>query len=192
MAASLPDGRKGQALALALTGLAAAVAWFGVVAPALDWYADRDASLRRALAMRHRMAALVETLPALRAAAEDAAETGVQPGALLAGATDPLAAAALQQKLDELAAAAGVRIGSEEILPARADGDFRAIAVRVTLTAPWRAFVGLLVAIAKSDVPMATDELQVRGPPGSTRDPDLPVDATFTATAYRAAKADGR
>ncbi len=130
---------------------------------------------------------LVDTLPAMRRQAASAADTGRQPGTLLAGATDALAAAKLQQTLDELAAAAGVRIGSQEILPVQADGEFRAIAVRVTLNAPWRAVVALLQAMAKADVPMMADEMQLRGPPTNTHDPNLPVDASFTVTAYRAA-----
>ncbi len=192
MAVSLPQGPKGQALALGLSVLIALTVWLGAVAPALDWYAGRDETLRRERALLHRMAILTDTLPALREVAANASESERQPSGLLAGASDSLAAAALQQKLDELASAAGVRIGSEEILPAQADGEFRAIAVRATLTAPWRAVVRLLEAMAKSDVPMAADELQLRGPPGNSKDPELPIDATFTVTAYRAAKVEAR
>jgi hypothetical protein len=192
MAIALPSGPKGRSLALGLTILVALVAWLGVLAPMLDWYADRAETLHRHHAVLRRMTALVETLPVLRATAAEAAENGRQPGVLLAGTTDPLAAAALQRKLDELAGASGVRIGSEEILPPQAAGDFRAIAVRVTLTAPWRAFVALLEAMARADVPMMADELQLRGPPANAKVPELPVDARFTVTAYRAAGAEAR
>jgi general secretion pathway protein M len=192
MAVTLPSGPKGRFLALGITIVVLAAAWLGVVAPALDWYADREEVLGRQRALAHRMSALVETLPSLRDAAAEAAENARQPGVLLAGANDSLAAAALQQKLDELASTAGVRIGSEEILPAQAAGDFRAIAVRVTLTAPWRAVVALLQAMATADVPMMADEMQLRGPPGNAKDTDLPIDASFTVTAYRAAGAEAR
>jgi general secretion pathway protein M len=187
MALALPHGPRGQLLALGITAVALAVVWLGVIAPVLDWQADRTETLRRQRAMAHRMAALVETLPALRAAAADATDRGRQPGKLLDGATDALAAAKLQQSLDELAAASGVRIGSEEILPVQAAGDFRAIAVRLTLTAPWPSVVALLEAMAKADVPMMADEMQLRGPPGTSREPGLPVSASFTVTAYRSA-----
>jgi hypothetical protein len=190
MAVVLPSGPKGQSLALGLTLLLAALVWLGAVAPALDWFADRQETLRRQRALAYRMSELVRTLPALRAAV--AAQGGQQPGALLAGGTDPLAAAALQQRLDELATASGVRIGSEEILPAQAEGDFRAIAVRVTLAAPWRSVVALLQAMAKADVPMMPDDMQLRGPPRNAADASLPIDARFTVTAYRAAAAEAR
>jgi hypothetical protein len=187
VALALPHGPRGQALALAMAMVALALAWFGIAGPVLDWQADRAETLRRQQALAHRMAMLVETLPSLREAASHATDSGRRPGALLAGTTDALAAARLQQTLDELAAASGVRIGSEEILPVQAEGEFRAIAVRVTLTAPWRSVVALLQAMAKAEVPMMADEMQLRAPPGNTHDPNLPVAASFTVTAYRAA-----
>lgn len=187
MALSLPQGRNGQILALSIAVIGAAAIWLGAVAPLLDWYGERAATLRRQQAMADRMAALVETLPALRQAAADAASMPDPAGALLPGASDALAAGQLQQRLDELAAAAGVRIASEEILPAQPSGEFRAIAVRVTLTAPWRSLVGLLLGMAKSAVPMMADEMQLHGPPGTSRDATLPVDASFTVIALRRA-----
>jgi len=66
MAMTLPDGHRGQILALGITLLVTALAWIGVISPALDWYAGRDELLRQQDDMAHRMTALVETLPALR------------------------------------------------------------------------------------------------------------------------------
>jgi general secretion pathway protein M len=192
MIAALPTGPKGQALALGLTLLAVVAIWLGVVAPLLDWQADRDETLRREVALARRMTALVETLPALRDAAAEAAGSASKPGALLAGGTDALAAATLQQKLDELATGSGVRIGSEEILPPRADGDYRAVIVRVTLTAPFRGLIALLEAMARAEVPLEADDMRLRGPPVNGRDLDLPIDASFTVSAYRAAGAEAR
>ena len=171
MRSALPHGWTGQAMALALTVFAGLAVWLGVIAPAADWFAEREDTLRRERAMAVRMAALIETLPALR---------------------DAALAAVLQQKLDELASAAGVRIGREEILPARAEDDFRAISVRVSLTAPWRAVVALFQGMATASVPMAADDMQLRGPSANLNDPALPVDAAFTVTAFRAARAEGR
>jgi general secretion pathway protein M len=192
MAFVLPSGRGGQGLAVGVTLLAVLLTWLGVIAPVMEWHTDRDETLRRQRALAHRMAALVETLPALRKVAADTAGNGPKPGTLLAGATDAVAAAALQQKLDELAATSGVRIGSEEILPAQAAGEFRAIAVRVTLTAPFQALVALLEALAQAEMPMVADEMQLRGPQNANRDSDLPVDARFTVTAYRSGGSETR
>lgn len=198
-ALALPEGPRGQALALGVTVLMAALAWFGMVAPALEWYADRTETLNRQHALARRMAALVATLPALRREAEGAGKAADDAEPLLSGASDAVAAALLQQRIDELAAAAGVRPGSEEILPAQPAGDLRAIAVRVTLNAPWKSLVGLLLALGRADIPMIAEDVQVRGLPAyaargtdaGARVADAPVDASFTVTSFRAVKGGG-
>ena len=168
--------------------------WLGAVSPAIDYYQDRAERLRQRQTLSLRMRALVETLPALKREAEEAAKPGDAdaPTALLTGNTDALAAAILQQRIDELAKTAGARIGSEEILPARKDGDVRAIGVRLTLTAPFKSMVGLLLALARSETPMVSDDIQIRGPVGQDRnlDPDIQIDASLTVTSWRSAKGD--
>jgi hypothetical protein len=190
-AAALPTGRRGQALAVGVTLLAAAAAWSGIAAPLLDEWQDRAERLRRQQALEQRMEALAATLPVLREQAAGAVAAGRQSGAMLPGSSDPLAAAALQQALDAQAAASGVRIASEEILPPQAAGAFRAIAVRVTATAPYGSLVALLLALAQAKIPMIADDIALRGPPANVRDDGLPVTANFTVTAYRPA-APGR
>jgi hypothetical protein len=178
--------------------LAAVAFWLGTVAPIIGWYGDRAEVLRRQRAIAHRMASLVETLPALRRQAATADGAAPRSGgatadasvALLTGANDPVAAASLQQRIEELAGQAGVRVGSEEILPGQAEGDLRAIAVRLTLTAPFRSFVALLLTLSRSETPMVVDELLLRGPPGKTGDDDLPVDVSMTVTSFRSVKND--
>jgi general secretion pathway protein M len=199
MALGLPTGRRGKALALAMTLLAGVAVWLGIVAPILGWYDDRAELLRRETAMARRMMSLVATLPALRLEASrvnGAAPTdGGDPdadmqAALLTGASDPLAAASLQQRVEEFASKTGVQVGSEEILPGQAEGNLRAISVRLTMTAPYQSLVALLLALARSETPMVVDELLMRGPPGKPGDGDPPVEASFTVTSYRPAKAD--
>jgi len=200
MALRLTTGVSGRALALAVTLLAAAAVWAGVVAPLRDWYQDRAETLRRQEAVARRMAALVETLPALRGEAEAVAHDGLSGGAtdsgedspLLPGESDALAAAHLQQRIDDLAAKAGVRVNTEEILPGQPSGDLHAVPVRLTMTAPYQAFVTLLLSLARSGIPMVADEILLRGRADVARNTDTPVDASLTVTSYRAAKADTR
>jgi len=182
-------------LALAMALVAAVVVWLGAIAPLWGWYDDRAELLRRQRAIAHRMASLVETLPALQrqVATVDSTSGGANydtSAVLLTGANDPVAAASLQQAIEQLATRAGVRVGSEEILPGQTEGDLRAIAVRLTLTAPFHSLVGLLLALSRSATPMVVDELLLRGPPGKPGDDDLPVDVSMTVTSYRAAKAE--
>jgi hypothetical protein len=183
-------------LALAMTLVAAVTVWLGAVAPIWGWYDDRAELLRRQRANAHRMASLVESLPALRRQAAAVDGTASQAGGtsndtsaeLLTGANDSVAAASLQQRIEELATRAGVQIGSEEILPGQAEGDLRAVAVRLTITAPYRSLVGLLLALSRSEIPMVVDELLLRGTPGKPGENDLPVDVSMTVTSYRSAK----
>jgi general secretion pathway protein M len=192
MAISLPDGRSGQALALAMTLAALAVVWIGVIAPGLDWYAQRDEQQHRQHALAQRMAALVATLPALRSEAEQAAKGTQVTATLLQGASDAVAAATLQQAIDGMAAAAGVRLTSEEILPpqsgpSQSGSDLRAIAVRVTVNAPWHSFVALLLALTQAEIPMIAEDVQLRGRLANGQKPEVPVDASFTVRSYRLA-----
>jgi general secretion pathway protein M len=198
MALALPTGPRGQMLALGMALLAAVVVWLGAIAPLRGWYDDRAELLRRQRAIAHRMASLVETLPALRRQVTTVDSAAISSGGasndtsavLLTGANDPVAAASLQQRIEELAMRAGVRVGSEEILPAQTEGDLRAIAVRLTLTAPYHSLVGLLLALSRSETPMVVDDLLLRGPSGRPGDDDLPIDVSMTVTSYRAAKAE--
>jgi general secretion pathway protein M len=137
-------------------------------------------------------------LPALRrqaatVAGDATASGGVNNGTtavLLTGSSDPVAAASLQQRIEDLATQAGVRVASEEILPAQTEGDLRAIAVRLTLTAPFRSLVAMLLALSQSETPMVVDELLLRGPPArQPGEKELPVDVSLTVTSYRSAKA---
>ncbi len=182
---ALPTGRRGQLLALAMTVFVLGCVWIGAVAPALSWFHDRAETLRRQQAVALRMESLARTLPVLRQRAASAVSDDRRNGGVLPGSSDALAAAALQQRLDEMAGAAGVRIGSQEILPSAAAGEFRTVAVRITTHAPWNAVVALLLGMAQSETPMVVDELSLRGPPASNAEKTLPVDVSFTVTAFR-------
>ncbi len=186
MTAALPEGRRGQALAVAITLAGLVLLWFGAGAPAVAWFDAREESLARQVQLAARMRMLAASVPGLRREAEAMkAETG-HDGAALAGASDAVAGAGLQQALDDLGKAAGLRIGSAETLPAEAAGAWQAVSVRVTLTAPWPPLVRLLEAIATAPTTMVVDHLQLRAAPRDVRDPDRPVDAAFTVTGWRA------
>lgn len=193
---ALPGGRRGQALAAALTAVTLLAVWFAAVAPAWDWYQDRAELLRRQQAMARRMAALVETLPDLQREAARVDSAGAAgPGAaatLLTGDTDPIAAAALQQRIDELAAGANVRVASEEILPGQTDGGLRAVSVRLGVAAPYRGLVAFLLALARSDIPMIADEMLMRAARADAESGDTPIEATLTVTSFRGVKAAAR
>jgi hypothetical protein len=192
MSTALPVGARGRALALALTALALAFLWFGAVAPLIAWYADRDERLQHDRTVSAHMMMMVQTLPALKQQAEAAAtRASGRQEKLLEGATDGIAAAALQGRVETLAGAAGTAVESAETLPAEPAGAHRAISVRIAMTAPWPALIRLLAALAGADTPIVVDQLQLRAPPRTSKDTDWPIDASFTVTGYRAAPPAG-
>ena len=188
MALALPEGKRGQLAALGVTAAAAAVLWLVVGAPLLDFYLDRQDLLARQDTLARRTESLIRTLPELRRAAEQARAGGTQ-AALLDGATDALAAATLQEQVQEAATDAGTRIVSTEILPAEPRGQYRAIGVRVSLSAPWPALVSLLGTLAQSPLPLVVEAMQLRGPPRAERGAEAPIDASLTIVALRAGNA---
>src|SRR4051794_5890803 len=146
-ALDLPTGRRGQLLALGLTIAVLGGLWAGVAAPLLDWYALRAEQVQARAAVARRMAELAETLPALRDQARLVATPGrPAQGAVLEGASDAIAAATLQGRLQEMAARAGAPLSSAEALPGEAAGAWRRIGVRVAVNAPWPAIIRLLQA----------------------------------------------
>ncbi len=184
----LPTGRRGRLLALGLTAAVLGSLWVGVAAPLLDWHVLRAEQLEARRALARRMAEIAETLPELRDQARFAAASGRAPGeATLDGASDAIAAAALQGRLQDMAARAGAPLTSAEALPGEPAGVWRRIGVRIAVNAPWPAVVRLLQAIGSAASPrMLVDDLQLRAPPLLLRTGPRPMDAGFTVFAFRA------
>jgi general secretion pathway protein M len=174
-----------------------AVVWVGVIAPLLDWYGGRTLLLEQRLALARRMAVVAEQVPSLRqllSAAGPGAGTPA-PDAMLAGATDAIAAAGLQARLGELAARSGATLASVETQPAAQVGAYRRIPLRLSVTAPWPGLVQLLSEIAQAAPRMTVDDLQIRGAAlgGAMPAPGVPaqLQATLTVAGFRPAGAGG-
>jgi general secretion pathway protein M len=182
----LPTGRTGQALALLLLACTAAVIWLGVAAPLLDWHAERADALERRVALARRMAQVAASLPTLEQQEKAAAQSGPAPVAVLDGTSDPVAAAALSQTLQAIAARVGASLASTEVLPAEPRGAYRRIAVRATVTAPYPVLAGLLRSIEEASPRLLADDLQVIGNRGVIRDAAAPLQASLVVMGFRA------
>lgn len=186
---ALPEGRRGQALAVGLLLLCLGLAWLAVAAPLLAWHAERAEALAGRGALAARMAQLAATLPELRAQAAAAESAGPAQAALLDGATDAVAGATLQQLTLDLAVQAGAAPSSTETLAAEQVGAYRRVGVRIALTAPWPVLVRLLRAVAEATPGLLVDDLQIRGSRLLVRPADAPLDALMTISAFRAGAA---
>lgn len=189
MSLALPTGQRGKVLALGFAVLAIGAVWAGAVDPALDWHAERAEALAQRQAVARRMAQVARALPELERQAEAAATSGPPPGAVLQGATDAVAGAALQQLVRDMATGAGAVLSSTETLPAEQAGTFRRIGLRIAFSAPWPVLVRLLLAVEQAAPMMLVDDMQVRGPRFQVGPSDPPLEASMVVLAFRAGAA---
>ena len=184
--AVLPGGRRGQGLALGIAALLLGLVWLAAVSPLLGWYAAEQDLLGQREALAARMASAAATLPALQRRAAEG--TGDPAASLVQGATDAIAGAVLQQRLQEMSDHAGVRMTSAEVLASEPSGAYRLIRVHVAVSGAWARLVGLLSAMDHATPRMAVGEMQV----GQSRllgtDPVKPLDASFTVVALYAGR----
>jgi general secretion pathway protein M len=185
MEISLPEGWRGQVLATALTLALLATLWFAIASPLIGRYQEGASELAQRQALLRHMQALVEMLPSLEHAP---ATAHVAPPVLLSGASDAVAAAAMQSAVQAMSVAAGVELVSMETLPAEARGGYRRIGLRVSLSAPWPILVELLSAAARGQPRMLVDDLQLHSTDLQTRTGATPVAASCTLLAFRSAR----
>ena len=186
-ASALPTGRPGRILALGIAIAIPILLWFGIGAPLMQWHADRAAAIagRRELA-RHMEDLLAEIPDLERRASQEPKLVGAD--SLLAGDSDAIAAAALQEKVQAIAAETGATVSSAEILPAQELGGYRRIGIRIALYArTWSGLVRLLQGMEQATPKMLLGELELRAMPTRAADVDTPISATVMVLAYRAA-----
>jgi general secretion pathway protein M len=178
---TLPEGRKGQALAAVLPVIAAVLLWMSTAGPLLGWYQDRAATLTQQQLLAEHLTALGAQIPALRQAVNAAGLQSANDQVLLAGDSDVLAGANLQTALQTLAGQAGTSLGSAALQPAQEDGAVRRISMQVSVTASWPVLIALLQAIGTARPRMIVDQLTL-----GTNGTDQQVQAVFSVTGFRA------
>ncbi len=188
--AGLPSGRRGQALAVGIAVALMALVWLSAVSPLLDWYANRQAVLAQRLALAGRMASVAAMAPALQRLA--VAGNADPASSLLQGATEAVAGAGLQQRLQEMSERAGLRMTSAEVLASEPSGAYRRVRVHVAVSGPWARLVGLLSDMDHATPRMAVSEMQVGQSRSVTTDPVKPLDAVLTVVALYAGRETGR
>ncbi len=184
----MPTGRAGQLLALAILCLVLGGVYFLVVAPVLDLYSQREATLADRRMLAPRLSAAAAELPALRARLAELQASATTRKIALDGASDAIAGANLQSRIEELAASTGVTIGSTEGLAAENRGGYRRIGLRLAITGEYDAMIKLLGAIETAAPPLILSNLQFHGvlrpisqPPSSR------LDAGFEVYGFRRA-----
>ena len=79
------------------------------------------------------------------------------------GASDAIASANLQSRIEELATSVGATIGSTESLPAEVRAGYRRIGLRYVLSGPYETLVKLLAKLEAATPPLVIDNLHIHG-----------------------------
>lgn len=159
----MPTGRRGQILALTLALAVLAVLYLMVAAPLIGLFAKRQGMIETDRMLLPRLQAAAAELPALRTGIARL-RAGRQTRKLtLDGATDALASANLESRLDAFARSVGATIGSTEMLPTMPRGPYRRIGLRVILTGTYETLVKWLAKLETAQPPLIVDNLQLHG-----------------------------
>ena len=199
-ARALPTGRLGRLLALGIAALLLVVLWEAIGGPLAGLYRGRAQALAERRTVAVHMAGLAAQLPALRRAATAG---GARPGpvALIAGSSDAIAAAALQEQVQQMATGLGATLSSSESLQpsqgggqgggqggrqgaGRETGGYRRVGVRIAVTAPYDVMVRLLAAIEQASPSMLIDDLQLHGSRIQLLQ-NAPLEGSLTVLAFR-------
>jgi len=182
----LPTGLRGRLLALSLLFVALGAGYLLTAAPLLGLYAERAAVLENRRMLLPRLRATAEELPALRVRVEQLRAAAGTRKITLEGASDAIAAATLQSRIEELATSAGATIGSTESLPVETRTGYRRIGLRYVLSGSYETLVKFLAKLEAATPPLVIDNLHIHG---ALRRPGTPaatgLDAGLDVYAYR-------
>jgi general secretion pathway protein M len=190
----MPTGQRGRLLALSLVLLLLGGLYFLAVAPLVDLYRGREAGLENGRMVLPHLQAAAAALPALRAQVAELRAAARTRKVTLDGASDAIASANLQSRIEGFAVSLGATIGSTESLPSETTDGYRRIGLRFALNGPYDTLVKLLAKIEEATPPLIVDNLQVHGvlrrpglPPGPGS--DLSLDAGLDVYGFRIEKA---
>jgi general secretion pathway protein M len=159
----LPTGRTGQLLALAILCLVLGGVYLLLISPVIDLYSEREATLADRRMLAPRLSAAAAELPELRARLAELQAAATTRDIVIDGASDAIAAANLQSRIEELASSAGVTIGSTEGLAAENRGGYRRIGLRLAISGDYDGIIKLLAAIETTAPPLVLSNVQFHG-----------------------------
>lgn len=185
MSVTLPTGRAGHAIALGLVLVVLGLAWLAIASPLIGWYNTRAETLSERRLFAARLTGLAASLPALEQAERRLAATAPARNALLAGSTNAIAAATLQQTVQTLATGSRATLSSAETPAAQKVGRYWRIRLRVSVGGSFPILVHLLRAITTGKPTMLIDNLRLTGSGMPSHTAAAPLTAIFTVIAFR-------
>ncbi len=147
--------------ALALSAGLAFAFYLFVVVPIVAGYAETDAAVAQAAELLDRYRRVAAARPVLQDRLDALKSRQSEIGTYLSGETDALAGAELQELVNATVARGGAGLRSVQILPVKADGDFRRIGVRVQMTATIAQVLHVLHGLEAGSTLLFVDNLEV-------------------------------
>jgi len=182
----LPTGRRGQFLAISVTILLLATAWFGIAVPLISWYDSRAQALMQQAMLEQHMEMIVRAVPTLLDEARAARGASSPRGIVFDASSDAVAGATLQQTIQRFAHTAGLTLASVETLAAAQRAAFRRIALRVSFTASWPSLIRFLQELNTAEPRVLVDDLQLDAAPVIGQFHGVPLSVSLTILAFRA------
>ena len=136
-----------RALALALLVAVIAFAYYVVLVPLRESFAETDRRIADAKALLTRYEKLAAGRPALEAQVAELRSRQSTEGNYLSGGTDALAAADLQERVNGIITGNGGTLRSIQVLPAEDENGFRKVAMRMQFTATTPSLFNIVYAL---------------------------------------------
>ncbi len=108
---------------------------------------------------------------------------------MLPGATDAVAAADLQERIQKMASSAGASLTAVETLPATPSGKWHKVTLRISLNAPWPVLMDLLRSIEQSPTRILIDDVHFHSVTVVSHPTVMPIQASMVLYGFRPADA---
>lgn len=158
-----------------------------LIGPLVAAYGEVNGAIAQSTELLGRYQRVIAQHSALKVMLDRVNEQHTQSGFYVPGNTDALAAARLQEIVNSRVESNGAQVRSVQILPAREDGDFRRVGVRIQMTASIGAIARILYAFEAGDTYLFVDNLDIsnrrsrrRARAAQVADPELLVRLDLT------------
>ena len=132
-----------------------------LIGPLVAAYGAVNGAIAQSSELLERYQRVIAQHSALEVMLERVNKEHTQSGFYVPGDTDALAAARLQEIVNSRVESNGAQVRSVQILPAREDGDFRRVGVRIQMTARIGAIARILYAFEAGDTYLFVDNLDI-------------------------------
>jgi len=156
-----------------------------LVSPLIAAYSQINSAVAQSTELLARYQRVTAQYPGLKGVLDRVNADHTASGVYLPGDTDALAAARLQEIVNSRVESNGAQVRSVQILPAKEDGDFRRVGVRIQLIATIASVARILYAFEAGSTFLFVDNLEVsnrknRRRAGEQLDPELLVRLDLT------------